>query len=55
MHFWKRQRLARTIKTYLSDKRVSDEMIEWQVDVIAIFLDFKIRRAKIRVTENIIL
>ncbi len=58
MHLWKRQRLARTIKTYLSDIRVSDRIsddTEWQVDVIAIFLDFKIRRAKIRVTENIIL
>jgi len=58
MHLWKRQRLARTIKTYLSDIRVSDRIsdeAEWQVDVIAIFLDFKIRRAKIRVTENIIL
>ena len=58
IHLWKRQRLARTIKTYLSDIRVSDRVsddIEWQVDVIAIFLDFKIRRAKIRVTKNIIL
>ncbi len=54
MHLWKRQRLARTIKTYLSDIRVSDE-VEWQVDVIAIFLDFNVRRAKIRITENIIL
>ncbi len=58
MHLWKRQRLTRIIKTYLSDIRVSDRIsdeIEWQVDVIAIFLDFNIRRAKIRVTENIIL
>ncbi|PIZ56202.1 MAG: hypothetical protein COY22_01955 [Candidatus Tagabacteria bacterium CG_4_10_14_0_2_um_filter_40_13] len=54
MHLWKRRRLARTIKTYLSDIRVSDD-VEWQVDVIAIFLDFEIKRAKIRVTENIIL
>ena len=54
MHFWKRKRLANTIKTYLAEKKVSCET-EWQVDVAAIFLDFKTRRAKIRVTENIIL
>jgi putative endonuclease len=54
VHLWKRQRLARAIKTYLLENKVPDE-IEWQVDVMAIFLDFKIRKAKIRLTENIIL
>ncbi len=54
IHFWKRQRLARAIKTYLLENKVSDET-EWQVDAIAVFLNFKIRRAKIRTTENIIL
>lgn len=54
VHVWKRQRLARAIKTYLLEKKVSDET-EWQVDIMAIFLDFKIRKAKIRLTENIIL
>jgi len=54
VHVWKRQRLARAIKTYLLENKVPDE-IEWQVDVMAIFLDFKTRRARIRLTENIIL
>ncbi len=54
VHIWKRKRLARIIRTYISDKRVSDKT-EWQVDVIAVFLDFGTRRAKIRVTENILL
>ena len=54
VHLWKRQRLARAIKTYLLENKVPDE-IEWQVDIMAIFLDFKTRRAKIRLTENIIL
>ena len=54
MHFWKRKRLTRAIQTYLSEKKVSCET-EWQVDIIAVFLDFKSRRAKIRVTENVIL
>ncbi len=54
VHLWKRKRLARIIKTYILDKNVSDET-EWQVDVLAVFLDFKTRKANIRVTENIIL
>lgn len=54
IHFWKRQRMARAIKTYLLEKDVSCET-EWQVDSIAVFLDFKTRRAKIRMIENIIL
>jgi putative endonuclease len=54
IHLWKRKRLARAIKTYLADKKISDET-EWQVDMMAVFLDFKIRRAKIRMTENILL
>ncbi len=54
IHPWKRKRLARAIQTYLLEKNVSDET-EWQTDSLAVFLDFKTRRAKIRMTENIIL
>ena len=54
VHFWKRKRLARAIKTYLAEKKINEET-EWQVDVAAVFLDFKSRRAKIRITENVIL
>ncbi len=54
VHLWKRQRLARAIKTYVLENKVADET-GWQVDVMAIFLDFKTRRARIRLTENIIL
>lgn len=54
VHYWKRQRLARAIKTYLLENKVSDET-EWQVDVLAVFLDFKTKRAKIRITENVLL
>lgn len=54
VHLWKRQRLGRAIKTYLLENKIADET-EWQVDVVAIFLDFKTRKAKIRLTENIIL
>lgn len=54
VHPWKRQRLSKAIRTYVLDHNVSDET-EWQIDIIAIFLDFSTRKAKIRMTENIIL
>lgn len=54
VHPWKQKRLARVIQTYLLEKRVPDEK-EWQVDVMAVFLDFAKRTAKIRMTENVIL
>lgn len=54
IHPRKRKRLSRAIQTYLLEKKVSDET-EWQIDSLAVFLDFKTRRAKIRMIENIIL
>ena len=54
VHLWKRKRLARVIQTYLLDKKVSDET-EWQINIMAVFLDFTSRKAKIRVTSNVIL
>ncbi len=54
VHFWKRKRLARAIKTYLAEKKINEES-EWQIDVAAVFLDFKTQRAKIRITDNVIL
>ena len=54
VHPWKLKRLGRAIQTYLLEKKVSDET-EWQLDVMAVFLDFKTRKARIRTTENVIL
>ncbi len=54
VHYQKRQRLARAIKTYFLENKVSDET-NWQVDVLAVFLDFNTRQAKIRITENVLL
>ena len=54
VHPWKQKRMARAVQTYLLEKKVPDEM-EWQIDIMAIFLDFKTRKAKIRMTENVIL
>lgn len=54
VHSWKQKRLGRAIRTYLAEKKISEEK-EWQVDVMAVFLDFKTHRAKIRITEDILL
>ncbi len=54
VHPWKQKRLARAIQTYLLEKKIPEET-EWQIDIMAIFLDFKTRKAKIRITENVIL
>lgn len=52
VHVWKRKRMSRVIQSYLEEKRVPEE-IEWQGDVAAIFLDFTLKEAKIRITEDI--
>jgi len=54
VHPWKLKRLGRAIQTYLLEKNVSDET-EWQFDVMAVFLDFNTRKARIRVVENVII
>ena len=52
VHFWKRQRLARAIQTWLMEKHVSHKTV-WQVDVMAVFLDFDKKVARVRITEDI--
>lgn len=49
---WKYKKLARVIQTYLLDKKVPYET-DWQIDVIAIFLNFETDEARVRVTSNI--
>ncbi|MFZ2205655.1 MAG: YraN family protein [Minisyncoccia bacterium] len=54
MHPWKLKRLSRTIQTYLVSKKIPEEM-EWQVDLLVIFLDLKDKKAKVKVVNDIIL
>ena len=54
VHYQKLKRLSRVIQTYLLDKNVSYET-EWQIDVLAVFLDLENKKAKFRFTENIII
>jgi Holliday junction resolvase-like predicted endonuclease len=54
MHPWKLKRLSRTIQTYLLDKKIGDD-IEWQVDLMVVYLDLKNKKAKIKVVSDLIL
>jgi len=60
VHFNKQKRLSRAIQTYISDGNVPHEThreydVEWQFDIIAVFLNQTTRQAKVRFTRNIIL
>ena len=52
VHREKLKRLFRTIETYCAENKMGDS--EWQLDVIAIFLDIDSKEAHIRMTENIV-
>jgi putative endonuclease len=54
MHPWKLKRLSRTIQTYLLSKKVDDD-IEWQVDLLVVYLCLKEKKARVKVVSDIIL
>lgn len=54
VHMWKIKRLVKAIQTYLIEKGVPHET-EWQIDIIAVFLNNKDKKASFRFTENIII
>lgn len=54
MHPWKLKRLSRTIQTYLVAKRIP-EQIEWQFDLLVVFLDMKTKKARVKMVEDVIL
>lgn len=53
IHLWKQRRMARAIQTYLLEKRIPEDQ-EWQIDVIAVFLDFSKKHAIIRHMEDVV-
>lgn len=59
LHPWKLQRLSRTIQTYLLEREVSlikhTDEIDWQFDVITIYIDMKKRISRVSFLEDIIL
>lgn len=54
VHLWKKERLARVIQIYLEEKKVSDE-IDWQCDVVSVYLDKEGNLLKIDRLEDILL
>ena len=54
MHPWKLQRLGRAIQSYLLDKNVSDD-IDWQFDVITVYIDISKGQSKVFLLEDIVL
>lgn len=55
MHSWKRQRLRRVIETYLLEKRIDDEKIDWQVDVLSVYVDREGNELKTDWLEDVVL
>jgi len=53
MHSWKLKRLSRTIQTYLIHKRIGNT--PWQFDLLVVYLDLELRKARVKRMENIIL
>ncbi|MFA6354824.1 MAG: YraN family protein [Candidatus Paceibacterota bacterium] len=53
MHPWKMMRLRRVVETYLISKRLG--YVDWQFDLLVVYLDIDKRQARVKVVENIIL
>ena len=54
MHPWKLKRLSRTIQTYLVAKKVPED-VEWQFDLLVVFMDMKTKKARVKVVNDVIL
>ncbi len=53
MHPWKMKRLRRIVETYLISKRMG--FVDWQFDLLLVYLDLKNKKARVKKMENIIL
>lgn len=54
MHPWKLERLARTIQSYLIDRNVADS-VDWQFDVVTVYIDSKKSLHKVLMLEDVVL
>ncbi|MEK7614241.1 MAG: YraN family protein [Patescibacteria group bacterium] len=54
VHPEKLKRMQRTIQSYLMEKGIYED-VSWQIDVAGVFLDIAGKRARVRMTENIII
>ena len=54
MHPWKLQRLGRAVQSYLLDKDVPDN-VDWQFDVVTVYIDSVKKLHKVSILEDIVL
>lgn len=54
VHQWKQKRIWRAIQTWLAENDIGEET-EWQIDVIAVFLNQTTGESMVRWTKNIII
>jgi len=52
MHPKKMERMARTVETYISE---NDFLGDWQIDLVTVFIDEVVKRAKVKLWEDIVL
>ncbi len=52
MHFWKIERIKKTIQLYLYERRVEGD---WKFDLAVVYLNTESKQAKIKFMEDIIL
>ena len=53
IHPWKLKRLARTMEIYLSDKNIDDDDVDWQLDILAVYVDHEGKLLKIDRLEDV--
>jgi len=53
VNFFKQKRLIRAAESYLLERKISQEK-PWQIDVIAVELDLRNRRASLRHLKNVV-
>ena len=53
MHPLKLRRMHRTIQTYLTDREIPDD-VDWQVDLVCVYLDHAKKQAGIQMMRDII-
>ncbi len=53
IHPWKLKRLSRAIQTYLLEKGIDDDKVEWQLDAVAVYLNSKREVLRVELLEDI--
>lgn len=54
VHPEKLRRLSRAIQSYLLENKIPEET-PWQIDVAGVFLDVSGKKARVRMTENVVI